>query len=122
MSYDISLCDPVSKETILLDDAHDMRGGTYALGGTRKARLNITWNYAPFYYDADEKGIRGIYGMTGAESISYLENMIQSIKEKHPDLEVSSDYWGAKPGNAVRPLYMLIALAKLRPDGVWDGD
>ena len=24
--------------------------------------------------------------------------------------------------NAIKPLYQLIAMAQLRPDGVWDGD
>ena len=32
------------------------------------------------------------------------------------------DYWEATAANAIRPLYQLIAMAKLRPDGVWDGD
>ena len=34
MSYDIELIDPVTKESIELDEPHHMRGGTYALGGT----------------------------------------------------------------------------------------
>lgn len=32
------------------------------------------------------------------------------------------DYWEATAGNALRPLYQLLAMARLRPDGVWDGD
>ena len=34
----------------------------------------------------------------------------------------TSDYWKATAANALRPLHQLIAMAKLRPDGVWDGD
>ena len=45
MSYDISLVDPVTKEQLYSDVAHDMRGGTYALGGTTELWLNITWNW-----------------------------------------------------------------------------
>ena len=33
-----------------------------------------------------------------------------------------SDYWHATEGNAKRALYGLLAFAKMRPDGVWDGD
>lgn len=36
--------------------------------------------------------------------------------------DTDPDYWKATEGNAKRPLYQLLALAKMRPDGVWDGD
>ena len=34
----------------------------------------------------------------------------------------TDDYWEATAVNAIRPLHQLIAMAKMRPDGVWDGD
>lgn len=118
MSYDISLLDPVTREVLELDEPHHMRGGTYAIGGTTAAHLNITYNYAPFYYrEFGEKGIRSIYGMTGADSIP----VIQAAAAKLGD-ELSDNYWDATEGNAKRPLFQLIALAKMRPDGIWDGD
>ena len=49
MSYDISLKDPVTKETIEVKDAHFMRGGTYALGGTKELWLNVTYNYGRIF-------------------------------------------------------------------------
>lgn len=36
--------------------------------------------------------------------------------------EVSDNYWEATEGNAKRPLLQLAAMARMRPDGVWDGD
>ena len=108
MSYDISLLDPVTMKTIEFDSPHDMRGGTYAMNGTKEATLNITYNYANYYYDATDAdprfahdevsayysdgttgpiqtryGIRGINGKSGAESIPMLEDMIRSIEEKY---------------------------------------
>ena len=50
MSYDISLRDPVTGQTLQLDAPHHMRGGTYQVGGTTDAHLNVTWNYARHYY------------------------------------------------------------------------
>ena len=92
MSYDIRLCDPVTHETLKTDVPHDMRGGTYAMGGTTGLWLNVTYNYGKHYYRVlGDKGIRTIYGMTGAESIPVLEAAATK-------------------------------LARLRPDGVWDGD
>jgi len=118
MSYDISLLDPVTKETIQLDDNHYIRGGTYAVGGTTEAWLNITYNYSKFYYDVIGKnGIRSIYGLSGAESIPILKNAISLLKD-----DVDNDYWKATEGNAKRSLLGLLALAQLRPDGIWDGD
>lgn len=74
MSYDISLNEPISGETIKFETAHFVRGGTYAIGGTQEAWLNITYNYAKHYYRVfGEKGIRTIYGMTGAESIPIIK-------------------------------------------------
>ena len=103
MSYDIDLKDPVTGKTIEFDKPHNMRGGTYQVGGTSEAWLNITYNYSGYYYDAtdgderffgktnddydDEKprnlGIRGIYGKTGAQSIPMLNAMISRIEEKY---------------------------------------
>lgn len=118
MSYDIELCDPVTREVIELDDPHQMRGGTYCVGGTTELHLNITYNYNKYYYRVmGEKGIRTIYGLTGAESIPIIEKAIAALRN-----DVDPDYWKATEGNAKRPLYQLLAFAKMRPDGIWDGD
>jgi len=118
MSYDIDLRDPVTKETIFFDESHQIRGGSYPIGGTNKAEFNITYNYAPVYYKLmGEKGIRTIYGMSGAESIPVIESTISQLKN-----DISDDYWESTEGNAKRALYGLLAFAKMRPDGIWDGD
>lgn len=118
MSYDISLLDPVTKKTIEFNHVHDIKGGTYCLGGTREAWLNITYNYANHYRRIfGEKGIRTIYGMSGAESIPILKKAISQLGD-----DVSTNYWESTEGNAKKALYALLAFAELRPDGIWDGD
>lgn len=118
MSYDISLVDPVTKETLEVESPHQIRGGTYAVGGTTEAWLNITYNYGRFYYEVfGEKGIRTIYGMTGAESIPVIKKAMDKLGD-----DVDPDYWKPTQGNAKRALAGLLALAQLRPDGIWDGD
>ena len=134
MSYDIELCDPVTGETLELDSPHQMKGGTYCLGGTIECRLNVTYNYGIHYrrifgdenvelssYDkmfgGGVTGIRKIYGMTGLESIPVLEDGIAKL-----DDDVDTDYWKPTEGNAKRSLIQLLTLAKMRPDGVWNGD
>lgn len=121
MSYDISLCDPVTHETLEVDDTHFVAGGTRSIGGTKELWLNITYNYGMYFRRDDvlgRKGIRSIYGKTGAESIPMLEKAISALGDDIDD----SDYWHATEGNAKRVLCGLLAFAKMRPDGVWDGD
>lgn len=134
MSYDIKLLDPIKKEVLELDQPHHMTGGTYILGGTTKMFLNITYNYAEHYkrifgdsgvklssfdkmFGGGETGIRKIYGMTGSESIPILEKAILKLGD-----DIDEDYWKPTEGNAKKALLQLIALAKMRPDGIWDGN
>lgn len=117
MSYDIYLKDPITKETIEFDTPHQMKGGTYCCGGTNKAWLNITYNYSEHYDRVIKGGIRGIYGMTGAESIPVLIAAIANLAD-----DVDPYYWKATEGNAKRALVALVAMAKLRPDGIFEGD
>ena len=134
MSNDISLKDPVTKEDITFDDKHQIKGGTYAMGGSQKAWLNITYNYSSIFrkllggdnaklssYDkmfgGGETGIRLLYGKSGAEAIPILEKAISKLKD-----DINDDYWKATEGNAKRALYGLLAFAKMRPDGIFDGD
>lgn len=140
MSYDISLIDPVSKETLCAEFEHEMTGGTYAVGGTKELWLNVTYNYADWYYKPgvfgptkeESKGIRTIYGMSGAESIPVLQKAISALKAMAEDIsdeerrqceeQGATGYWMPTRDNAIRPLYQLVAMAMIRPDGVWDGD
>ena len=122
MSYDIALTCPVTGEILELDEPYQMKGGTYAVGSTRVAALNITYNYSKHYYPLFQEigygnGIRSIYGMTGAESIPILQMATAKLKD-----DVDYDYWKPTEGNAKKALTQLLALAKMRPDGVWQGD
>lgn len=119
MSYDIRLRDPVTGDTLKTDAAHLVRAAANLVGGTSELWLNVTYSYAPHFYrvvDA-ERGIRFIYGKTGAESIPILRSAAGLLGD-----DVDEDYWKPTEGNAKRALLGLLALAQLRPDGVWGGD
>lgn len=130
MSWDVDLCDPVTNEVFELDSPHFMRGGTYAVGGTREMSLNITFNYARFYNDAFEGGFRALDGMSAVKSIPILKTAIEKIESPlTPDLNQeewehyeslqATGYWMPTKENCLRPLYQLLSLAQMRPDGVW---
>lgn len=140
MSYDIELFDKSSGETIEFPEKHHLTGGTYALGGTKKAELNVTYNYSAHFRrvfqerparispstgemehfhpdDGKVRGIRVIYGMTGAESIPVLTAAAEKLTGERDD-----NYWLPTEGNAKAALLDLITLAAMCPEGVWRGD
>lgn len=117
MSYDMRLLDPVTRKPILFDQPHEVRGGTYAAGGTNEAWLNVTYNYARHFKRIGRKGIRTIYGTTGAQSIPTLKKAAETLGD-----DASENYWEPTEGNAKRALLGLLAFAQIRPDGVWSGD
>lgn len=118
MSYNIKLCEPIDGETIQFEAAHMIRGGNYAISGTSEAWLNVTYNYGKHYRRVfGKKGIRTIYGMTGAESIPVIKAAMEQLGD-----DVSGNYWEATEGNAKKALAGLLAFAQMRPDGVWEGD
>lgn len=140
MGYDINLRDPVTKETLTMDAPHQIKGGTYAVGGTDKMWLSITYNYSRWYYkdgvfqneDGKSQGIRTIYGKSGAESIPVLKTAISALENSTEDISEeerkeheeygATGYWMPTRENAIKPLYSLLAFAQMRPDGVWSGD
>ncbi len=117
MSYDIYLDDPVTRTTLKLDKPHFMRGGTYAIDGEIECHLNITYNYFHYFTAIGDKGIRTIYGMTGSASIPLLKAVAEKLGN-----DVDPDYWKPTEGNAKCALLQLVALAEMRPDGIWSGD
>lgn len=69
------------------------------------------------YYDENGNEMDGM--------IAFINKIVPTGKED-VEFEVcegdTGDYWMDTAANAIRPLYQLIALAKMRPDCIWDGD
>jgi hypothetical protein len=118
VSYDIYLSDPQTGNPVTFEDPLDLRGGTYAVGGTAEAWLNVTYNYGGHFRRVlGENGIRSIYGKTAEETLPELRRAVAALGD-----DVSDDYCEATEGNAKAALLNLIALAERAPYGVWDGD
>ncbi len=118
MSYDLYIKDPATGETLRSAERHDIAGGTYAMGGTTEAHLNVTYNYGPHFYRVlGEKGIREVYGMIAWSSVPVLKAAADKLTG-----ERGADYWAATEGNAKAALLNMARLAEMFPDGVWDGD
>lgn len=115
MSYDLTLKDPVTHETLHVPP-HVMHGanipceminGCLVPTATAEAYLNITYNYSHYYYEAfpvpktpdqaeqhkldvsrfgicpTEGGLRSLEGVTGANAILFLKEMISRIEQRY---------------------------------------
>ena len=86
-----------------------------------KYKESDTWISAKrtktIYYDEEGNELENI--------LVFLKQKV-ATKEEIIEYEVNegdtSDYWLPTAANALKPLYQLIALAKMRPDCIWDGD
>lgn len=134
MSYDIDLVSKKTGKTVMLKNPLYVRGGTVKAELTKDGRLvqaieteasiNITYNYSQYYYDATEgdsrfqkkdedgkiiTGIRGLYGMTPAESIPVITDMVMRIQQKYKDengkwihTERTRKHYFDKDGNEIK--------------------
>lgn len=83
------------------------------------------------WIDTEREGSRFISTDNG-EELDLFADILRRGLDKHDYSEETytymqnegpcDDYWEATAANAIRPLYQLIAMAQLRPDGVWVGD
>jgi hypothetical protein len=121
MSYWATLEDS-NGNTVELSEVHHEAGGTYALGGTTEATLNITYNYSGWFGKVfpdtgliNKRGLRYLHKMTAANSLPVLRTAIANL-----GTDTDPDYWKATQGNARAALESLLRLAKTAPaDSVW---
>ena len=91
MSYDIRI-KRQDGTVVELKERHAITGGTYVLGGTTEAWLNVTYNYGRIFRRLiGEDGIRAIYGM----SIKCARAILASAADRLGNAEPDADYWKA---------------------------
>lgn len=131
MSYDIYL----EKDGKCVEVDNHSEGGTYAMGGTTQAHLNVTYNYGWFYYHFldKRKGIRWLYGKKAKDCIARLEKAVKILgTNQYEECIEGADwqdrknyrvhYWAPTPGNAGYALNILLQWAKQHPEAVFGGD
>ena len=124
MSHDIRI-KRKDGTVVELKERHAITGGTYALGGTTEAWLNITCNYWRIFHRLfGEDGITTIYGMNVKDARTILVGAVARLGDAEPD----ENYWKACDGNAKKALAGLIELTDRAlsdyPDDemFWEGD
>ena len=105
MSHDIHIIDSVTKIPKVLKELFVARGGTYAIGGSSEAWLNITYNYGKIYCELWGHGLGDFHGMKIKEVKPKVEAGIKAL-----GVERHNDYWKPTKGNAGAALFDLLTL------------
>jgi hypothetical protein len=85
-----------------------MDGGTYMVGGSTDAELNVTYNYGKHF------DFKQLNGLTGAASAPIMDRVIAKL-----GVQRAADYWEPTPGNVGHTLAILSRWATQHPKGVW---
>jgi len=92
-------------------------GGTYAIGGTDRAELNITYNYGVRFREAwDGVGLKEALNDRRAGDVVVALDLAVA----HLGIEPDDDYWEPTAGNAGRALARLSEWAHQHPDAVFE--
>lgn len=114
----------------ICDVESHQEGGVVQVGGSSEASLNVTYNYAWFYFHFldQENGIRALNGQRAGDWIERLEKAVEVLGDKqyveYPDGFMLGgknpkgvvNYWAPTPGNAGHALSILLTWAKQHPD------
>lgn len=111
MSYWVYLRSPEG-ETLSVD--HHIDGGTYALGVTNQAEVNVTYNYSKVF-NLLGFSIRDLHEKVAGDTIPILRALSQQLPDRPDD-----DYWAPTPGNAGHVIHAFLKWAKQYPTGIWE--
>ena len=106
MSYDVNI--KINNKTVILPEKHEITGGTYQVGGTNEAWINITYNYSKWFHDLWTDGLYEIEGKTVDTVIPMLKSAVMKLGTKQ-----EKDYWKSTAGNAGHSLNRLLKICKL---------
>ena len=99
----------LSKDTgEIVEVPRHSEGGTYVMGGTLNAELNVTYNYGK-HFDFKE-----LDGKTGEEAKPLLAKAVEDLGMKRDD-----DYWNPTKGNVGYACLILLGWACVYPEAIF---
>ena len=112
MSYDVRLKD-ADGNTVKVDNHEE--GGTYALGGTPEAELNVTYNYSKVLNELWGEGTVFLDGKRADRVTKLLRDTVTVLGTERDD-----DYWKPTEGNVGYALSILLRWAEQYPDATFE--
>lgn len=107
MSWDVDVCNQDNK-TVELSQPQHIKGGIYPVGGTRRAEINITYNYGRYYRDFWFESLFELNNMSLDKAIPQLEKAVAAL-----GTETTDNYWQSTAGNAGHALQGLLIICNL---------
>lgn len=111
MSWWISLVN--DDDSTCTVDPH-AEGGTYALGGTPEAELNVTYNYSEVTRLVGFNFKGSLHGKKAKDTIPILADLVEKLGTTRFE-----NYWAPTPGNAGYAASILLKWAREHPDAHW---
>ncbi len=105
MSYDIRLVDVEGRP---MEVATHQEGGTFVVGGTTEAELNVTTNYTKHF------SFEKLHRQTAKAVTPILQWVVEDFGTQQ-----SEDYWDATKGNVGYALKILLRWAQQYPEAVF---
>lgn len=116
MGYSLEIIDPKTGSAFDLGATYDIRGSTYAVGGTRWAEIDVTFNYTPIIQRVLGCKLADLHGRDAQDTVKPL----REAADKLSLFPCCDDYWHACEPNVRTTLLQLAALAEMCPGGRWD--
>jgi hypothetical protein len=111
MSYWVSLIDDKG-DFVIVDNFCE--GGTYVVGGTEEADLNVTYNYAKYTHQYLKEGLKSLHNKKAKKFIKVFEKAVKQL-----GTEQDTDYWKATKGNVGYMFNILLKWAKQYPEAIF---
>jgi hypothetical protein len=113
MSWELKLNDKEGKPVEV--DVFE-EGGTYAVGGTNLAELNVTYNYGKVLREVwNGESLTLLNGKNAGRMLKLLRDSVKVLGTKQ-----DNDYWNATEGNVGYMLNILLTWAEANPDAVFE--
>lgn len=112
MSHDIRLVSRTLGGEVTCKVVPHEEGGTYAMGGTADADLNVTYNYSQVYAILDFHPSE-LNDKRAGDCIPRLEEIVAKLGTRQ-----YSDYWAPTPGNAGHAMNVVLGWCKQNPDAI----
>lgn len=118
MSYDVTAKDEQGN-TVVFPEPHYIKGGTYQLGGSLDAWLNITYNYNFLINKVLPEGMDGLHGKAVVDTIKSLQSAADMLA-----FDFDHYYWKATEGNVKAALLGLVQIGlkaiEIEPKCTWE--
>lgn len=130
MGWSISIVDEKG-EVVSAPETHQLKGGTYALGGQKELELSETFNYSSTLRNVfpwrtiNNQVVYGIWTLDGMSTEDAKHLLVQAVNQiieegvtENVSLMPHDNYWEPTLGNALAMLLRMLELSRLGK-GYW---